>query len=174
MRTSCSIRETFAVFEDPRNLGRITPSWMNFKVVTPEPLDMRQGAKLEYTIRWLGVPLRWTTNIDEYRPPHAFVDRQARGPFEYWRHRHEFSEVDGGTLIRDEVEYELPFGMLGRLTHWLMIAAQLRAIFEFRFHALRRMFGLNAVQTVAPRIRPIETGAAGSAPRSRSKYVASK
>lgn len=51
---------------------------------------MRKGAEIEYTIRWLGVPIHWKTLIEEYDPPCLFIDRRETGPYTLWRHRHTF------------------------------------------------------------------------------------
>ncbi|MEO8028544.1 MAG: SRPBCC family protein, partial [Bryobacteraceae bacterium] len=103
-----SMDETFAVFEDPRNLARITPPWLNFRITTPEPIVMRQGANIDYRIQWLGLPISWRTLITAYQPPSFFVDQQVQGPYSLWRHRHTFRQSEGGTAVADRVEYELP------------------------------------------------------------------
>jgi ligand-binding SRPBCC domain-containing protein len=135
-----SIEETFAFFEDPRNLSRITPPWLNFVIRTPEPLIMRLGAEFDYTIRWLGLPMGWKTIITAYEPPHLFVDEQARGPYRYWKHTHTFEPTPGGTLVRDQVLYALPFGPLGRLAHWMVVGRQLEEIFSYRRRVLLEIF----------------------------------
>lgn len=129
-------QQAFAVFENPYNLLRITPSWLNLRVTNPEEVSMRRGAEIHYTIRWLGIPLSWTTVITEYAPPFLFVDEQTQGPYRLWRHRHSFEPADEGTVVSDRVEYALPFGLLGRLVHTLLVARQLRRIFEHRQRAL--------------------------------------
>jgi len=140
MRVPRSLEETFAIFENPHNLALITPPWLNFKVV-PGRLEMRQGLLIDYTIRWLGVPLKWRTCIDHYEPPHMFVDRQARGPYQLWHHIHRFHEDRGGTLVSDQVTYVLPLGPLGRLAHAVLVKHQLLTIFRYRQRALAAMLG---------------------------------
>jgi ligand-binding SRPBCC domain-containing protein len=131
-----SIREAFAVFEDPYNLARITPPWLRFRVTSRERVVMREGAEITYRIRWMGLPLRWRTVITGYEPPFSFVDEQAAGPYVLWRHRHTFTPSGNGTLVADRVEYVLPFGWLGRLFHRLIVRRQLERIFAFRRQAL--------------------------------------
>jgi ligand-binding SRPBCC domain-containing protein len=65
-------------------------------------------------------------------PPRTFVDAQIRGPFRSWRHTHEFEELDGGTVVRDIVRYELPFGVLGDLTVGKRIETDVALIFAYR------------------------------------------
>ena len=133
------IQEAFAVFEDPYNLAKITPSWLHFRITSKDRVEIRKGAEITYQIRWAGVPLSWKTVISEYEPPFYFVDEQVQGPYRMWRHRHSFRSVEGGTLMSDHVEYALPFGLLGRIFQ-PVVARQLRQIFDYREERLRAWF----------------------------------
>jgi ligand-binding SRPBCC domain-containing protein len=132
--------EVFAFFEDPRNLAKITPKGMGFQIAKIDPLPVTPGFRIQYTIRVMGVPIRWITVIPVYEPPHRFVDVQEKGPYRRWRHEHTFEERGGQTLVRDRVQYELPFGILGRAVHALVVSRQLRDIFDYRGRKIRRMF----------------------------------
>lgn len=133
--------EVFAFFDRPENLARITPRWLDFRILTPQPLTMREGAVIDYLIRLGPLPTRWRSIISVYDPPHRFVDEQLMGPYSFWHHTHEFAEIPGGTLIRDHVRYLLPFGFLGDVAHALMVERQLEGIFAHRRKAIDRMFG---------------------------------
>lgn len=135
-----SLQETFAFFEDPANLHQITPPWLALKLASPQ-VRMGKGAQIDYRIRWCGLPLRWRTLIVEYEPPFFFTDRQIKGPFRFWEHTHRFHPTEEGTLVEDEVLYELPFGCLGRLVHWLIVRRQLESIFRYRRERLRELLG---------------------------------
>ncbi len=135
-----SVQEAFSVFENPHNLAEITPPWLNFKITTKDRIAMRKGAEIDYTIRWMGVPIRWNTLITEYEAPFVFVDEQVRGPYKLWRHTHTFKPCEAGTIVADRVEYALPFGILGRIAHTVMVRNQLEAIFRFRQKRLAEMF----------------------------------
>lgn len=139
MITPVAVRDAFAVFEDPRNLAKITPAWLNFRITSPGPIVMKKDAVFDYTLRWMGIPLRWRTRITEYEPPFYFVDEQIRGPYVLWRHRHTFHPTEEGTLVSDDVDYILPFGGLGALVHRLVVAEQLKKIFRFRQEALNEI-----------------------------------
>jgi ligand-binding SRPBCC domain-containing protein len=147
-----SIDEVFSVFQDPYNLAKITPPSLRFRVTSKQKVVMRQGAEIEYTISWLGIPMTWKTVIAEYDPPVEFIDKQARGPYALWRHRHSFFPTADGVRVCDQVEYALPFGPLGRVAHRLIVAQQLRAIFRYRQAKLSLLFGGATVTTVQPRI----------------------
>ena len=82
--------EVFAFFAEARNLERITPPWLRFEVLTPEPIAMTAGTLIDYRLRLRGIPLRWVSRIEEWEHERAFADRQLRGPYRLWHHRHEF------------------------------------------------------------------------------------
>ncbi|MCB1182253.1 SRPBCC family protein [bacterium] len=131
----------FAYFDRPENLARLTPTWLDFRILTPSPVPMERGALIDYEISLGPLPMRWRTLITRYEPPHLFVDEQLAGPYSFWHHTHTFREVPGGTAIGDHVRYELPFGPLGRLAHALVVRRQLDTIFRFRTEAVAREFG---------------------------------
>lgn len=128
--------EVFEFYASARNLERITPGWLGFHVVTPGPIRMQPGTLIEYRLRLHGVPVRWLTRIETWEQNSAFVDRQVRGPYRLWNHLHEFEEREGGTLVRDRVDYALPFGPLGELAHLALVRRDLRRIFDFRREAV--------------------------------------
>lgn len=125
------LADTFDFFSRPENLARITPPWLAFRMVS-EDGSMREGLRIEYRIRPLGVPQRWVSEITAYDPPHRFVDEQRRGPYARWHHEHRFRAVDGRTEVTDTVTYALPFGVIGRLAHFLFVRRQLESIFAYR------------------------------------------
>ncbi|MDZ7637726.1 MAG: SRPBCC family protein [Bryobacterales bacterium] len=154
------LADVFAIYENPSNLGRITPPWLNFRIATKEKITMREGARIDYVIRWMGVPMRWRTVISTYDPPYSFVDEQERGPYSLWRHTHTFEETEEGVLVGDEVRYRLPLGAIGQVAHGSLVAAQLRAIFRYRQKAVAQMFGVPLIERVAPRILRVPAEAA--------------
>ena len=123
----------FDFFSRAENLGAITPPWLRFRFRTPLPVDMAEGAHIEYTLALGGIPLRWRTRITAWEPESRFVDVQESGPYALWEHHHLFEEKDGGVMMRDRVDYALPLGPLGRIAHFVAIRAMLSAIFDYRF-----------------------------------------
>jgi ligand-binding SRPBCC domain-containing protein len=91
-----------------------------------------EGAEYDYHIRWLGIKLQWKSRIFQYNPPYDFIDIQIRGPYSYWGHTHRFENANGKTIMTDIVKYGLPFRMMGRATHSLLVREQLEDIFCFR------------------------------------------
>ncbi len=127
----------FGFFSDPRNLERLTPPWLRFRIVTPEPLPVGEGSVYEYRLSLHGLPLRWRTLITAWSEGRRFEDLQIRGPYALWYHVHTFEDLpDGGTRMTDRVQYRLPFGPVGLLAlPW--VARDVARIFAWREQALQ-------------------------------------
>ena len=129
--------KVFPFFADACNLETITPPWLRFEVLTPPPLEVRAGLRIDHRLRVRGLPLRWQSEITVWQPPALFVDEQRRGPYRVWIHEHTFEERDGGTLARDMVRYAV-FG--GWLVNTLFVRRDVEKIFRFRQKKLRALF----------------------------------
>ena len=129
----------FPFFSDPRNLERITPPELRFRIVDPRVEVIREGAHIHYRLRLWGLVFGWVTVIRYWEPPHRFVDEQYSGPYRLWRHHHELIREGSGTVMRDHVDYALPLGPLGELGHPL-IRRQLVRIFEYRHRMMQEIF----------------------------------
>ena len=124
--------EVFEFFSNAANLERITPAELNFQITTPHPIEMREGALIEYRLKLNGFPMNWKTLISKWDPPHEFVDEQLSGPYKQWIHRHTFTEIDANTtLIEDEVRYRLPLEPFGDIAKFFVVW-QLDSIFDHR------------------------------------------
>lgn len=139
------IQEVFDFFADAYKLEDITPPWLHFHVLTPKPVPMFPGTKIDYKLRLHGLPVRWRSEISEWEPPRRFVDRQLAGPYRLWHHLHEFEEQDGGTLVKDTVDYKVPGGSF---VHWLMVRRDLETIFRYRHERMQHFLGTPAAVTV--------------------------
>jgi hypothetical protein len=136
----------FPFFGDARNLEAITPPLLRFRVLTPDPIEMRVGTLIQYRLRLHGLPISWLTSIQAWDPPHRFVDVQVRGPYALWHHTHTFApDGDGGTVMRDVVRYAIGFGPLGDLANRLFVARDVAAIFDFRRAEVARRLAARGV-----------------------------
>jgi len=138
---SADLDKVFDFFSKPENLAAMTPGWLDFQILTPSPVPMREGGIIDYQIGLGPVPARWRSMITTYQPGRLFIDEQLDGPYSFWHHTHRFEEKSSGTLLTDEVRYQMPYGVLGRITHFLVIKAQLRKIFAHRHKFIARKFG---------------------------------
>lgn len=131
------MEEVFAFFSDARNLQVLTPPWLNFHILTPEPIQLRAGTLLDYQLKLHGVRVRWQSEITIWEPPRRFVDQQRRGPYRLWIHEHLFEPRDSGTLVQDRVRYAVPGGWL---VNRFLVEPDLRRIFAFRHQRLLALF----------------------------------
>ncbi len=129
--------EVFAFFSRAENLEALTPHWLHFSILSPGPISMKAGTRIRYRLRLHGIPLHWESEITAWEPPHRFVDEQRRGPYRRWIHEHQFLEHEGGTKIRDTVQYSVAGGLLA---HRLFVAPDLDRIFEFRRQKVGEIF----------------------------------
>jgi ligand-binding SRPBCC domain-containing protein len=137
LRVPIPQNDVFVFFSDVHALKRITPPRMRVSILTPDPIEMQQGALIDFGFRVFGLPMRWRSKIAVWEPPVRFVDEQVSGPYRFWRHVHTFEEIGGGTLIRDIVDYRVP---LGAIVHNLFVKRDLRRVFEYRSQQLSRIF----------------------------------
>lgn len=130
--------ELFPFFADAGNLDVITPPWLRFAILTPRPIEMKVGTRIDYRLRVHGLPVRWQSEITAWQPPHRFVDEQRRGPYRAWSHEHTFTEQNGGTLVADHVRYAV---LGGALIERLFVRRDIATIFAYRQQKLAALFG---------------------------------
>jgi ligand-binding SRPBCC domain-containing protein len=145
----------FAFFANPANLPRLQPSWQRARIdeieMHPAPPSARannyatvaagRGTRVKLSFRPAPLaPIRvaWTARIEDFHWNERFCDRQIEGPFRYWRQCHRMQPWENsqtgepGTLLIDTIEYQLPFGPLGRLARRLAFERVLDGIFAHR------------------------------------------
>ncbi len=127
----------FDFFSDAFQLEQITPPWLHFHVTTAAPIDIQAGTLIDYKLKLHGFPIKWRTEISTWDPPFSFTDRQLKGPYYLWEHFHTFEEVEGGTLVSDQVHYR---AIGGAIVHSLFVKNDLMKIFEYRRQRMIELF----------------------------------
>ncbi|MBN2502155.1 MAG: SRPBCC family protein [Anaerolineales bacterium] len=139
---SASLDEVWAYFATPANLNEMTPPDMKFEIIQGGEASMYPGQLIEYRVQFMPVfKSRWLTEIAHVQAKRFFVDERRIGPYRFWYHEHHFAAVENGTLIRDQVTYVLPFGLLGEIVHRLWVRPRLKTIFDFRREKVKALFG---------------------------------
>ncbi len=141
LRVAAPLAHVFDFFADAHNLEALTPPWLRFEVLTPTPIEMRVGTQIDYRLRVRGLPIRWQSAITAWDPPFRFVDEQIRGPYQRWHHEHTFAPTDGGTVVRDVVDYRGPGWLIEPLVDRLFVRPDVERIFAYRRERLVAMYG---------------------------------
>lgn len=138
----CDMETAWQFFSSPMNLSKITPDDMRFTVLSDyNDEQIYEGMIIDYTVSPIfRIPLKWQTKISQVVMNRSFTDFQQKGPYKYWNHFHEFIPNADGVLMKDTVNYELPFGILGDIAHWAFVKKKLEVIFNFRYKVLEKQF----------------------------------
>lgn len=131
----------FPFFADPLNLEGLTPAFLHFHVRRRKTREVQAGTLLTYTLRLHGLPVLWRTRIEEWTPPHRFVDTQLFGPYAEWHHTHTFEDDGPGTRLTDVVQYRLHLAFLQRTALLSWVHRDVRRIFEYRQSVIAELFG---------------------------------
>ena len=136
-----SLNEGWNFFSNPNNLSKIMPQNMGFKVIDGATLPLYQGQIIEYKVTPLPLfKTSWVSEISHINKPYFFVDTQLEGPYKLWHHKHFLKEVDGGIEVTDIVHYQVPYGIIGKLLHPLIIKPKLNKIFKYREQHITQLF----------------------------------
>jgi ligand-binding SRPBCC domain-containing protein len=136
-----SLEEAWDFFSSPKNLNKITPGDVKFKILNEVPEKMYPGAMIIYDISpFLNIHFNWVTEITVVNEYEFFVDEQRKGPYRIWHHIHHFTKVDGGTLMTDKLYYSIGKSIFGWLAGKLFVHKKVIAIFEYRSKQLEKLF----------------------------------
>lgn len=138
-----SLEEAWNFFSQPKNLSKITPKEMGFNITSKNLAEeMYPGMIITYKVSPLfGLKLDWMTEITQVNKHKYFVDEQRVGPYKIWHHQHHFKSIKGGVEVTDIVDYVIPFGILGKIAHPIIVKPQLNKIFQFREERIVELFG---------------------------------
>lgn len=144
---NCILETAWDFFTSPMNLAKITPKDMGFTVFSNNgEAQIYEGMIIEYTVSpIMRIPLKWRTVISQVEQHKSFTDFQERGPYQYWNHFHEFIPNEAGVLMRDTVDYKLPFGFIGTIAHSLFVKRKLNQIFDYRYQTLETLINQKSV-----------------------------
>jgi len=132
-----SPEHVFAFHELPDAFERLIPPWQNVKLIQKADISV-VGSRAIIDLKVFGpFTERWVAEHTAYDPPHMFEDIQVSGPFKNWRHRHIVEPHTDGAILRDEIEYEPPFGRLGEMAVKYIIKSKLHKMFDFRHHVTK-------------------------------------
>jgi len=138
-----SLKEAWEFFSSPKNLVKITPSKLNFKILSGAETEIYPGQIIQYKVNPLPfLSSTWVTEITHMKKEEYFVDEQRYGPYEFWHHKHFLKPIDGGVEMKDVVDFKVPFGWFGKKLSHFFIERELQQIFTYRNNKLTELFGV--------------------------------
>ena len=137
-----SLSEAWEFLSNPKNLSILTPTEMNFTIISKDKKPMYAGQVIQYSVTPIaGIKATWISEITHLEEGKYFVDLQLYGPYAFWHHKHFIHEIDGGVEMEDIIDYKVPFGIFGRIFHPLLVKPKLEKIFSYRQKKLVEIFG---------------------------------
>ncbi len=101
---------------------------------------LAEGEQVTWSARHFGLRFRMTSLVFDVERPRRFRDRQVRGPFGSFLHIHEFEPLDGGTLMRDTIDFRSPLGPIGRMVDVSVMRRHLIGVITERNDAISEHF----------------------------------
>jgi ligand-binding SRPBCC domain-containing protein len=138
-RIAASPEAVFQFHERPDALPLLIPPWEKVTVEVP-PVSLAKGTQVVLVNRMGPLKLRWVAEHTAYDPPRMFMDVQKSGPFHKWEHKHlVLPDGASGAILRDEVTYELPLGILGRIFGGWFARSKIEKMFDYRHSVTKRV-----------------------------------
>lgn len=73
------------------------------------------GETVTWRAKHLGFYQTHTSKITEMEKPNKFTDVMLKGRFKSFKHQHIFKQEGKNTIMTDILEFESPFGIIGKL-----------------------------------------------------------
>lgn len=160
-RLPYSPAEVFRWHQGPGALERLTPPWMDVRILEREG-GIKDGGRVVLGIRQGPAEIKWEARHTECQEGRMFRDEQVSGPFGSWIHTHSFLDgEEGGSVMEDEIQWSPPFGAAGKLLPKALVEKELERFFHFRHARLRHDLDLHARYGGKGSMRVAISGASG-------------
>ena len=136
-----TLDQAWQFFTDPYNLLKITPEWLDFRIVSGSGSRLYPGMIISFRVTPVfRLNYLWVTEITQVNAPHFFVDEMRFGPYRFWHHQHRFTANADGVAVEDIIHYAIKGGPVGQFLNRVMVRPQLNEIFAFRSRTLETLF----------------------------------
>ena len=133
----CTQEELFNFHLDSNNITKITPTNIKVELLSTDTKTY-EGKVVSIKTTKLFIPTYWDVEIKKLEFPNILVDLAVKSPFKYWKHQHIFTKKDNICELKDIIEYELPFGLLGKLVN-PFIKNDIIKMFEYRHNQTKKI-----------------------------------
>ena len=111
---------------------------------------LERGDLVAFEGRHFGIRQRFVARITELDRPIRFVDEMVHGAFKRLRHIHEFERTGNTTLMRDIIEWQAPFGLIGMLADKLFVRRHMAWFVSTKQRALKQIAECRGQSTKEP------------------------
>lgn len=134
-----SRKDVFAFFNNPVNLTKVSPKDLRLELLESSSPSLSKGSVFKFKMNQKGATVKLKSKVFGWKEDDFFCDAQVEGPFKAWHHTHRFEDLNGGTLVVDEVRYKPPFGVLGDAAQALVVKRDLQKMFQHRATAVKKI-----------------------------------
>ena len=120
------------------NLAAISPPWPPFRVVS-EPKRAEPGDVQVFRLGAGPFATTWEARITRVVPGRLLEDVQDSGPFQSWRHQHQFLPEGDGAILADVVAFRLLPTVFGEFLEYLFVRPAILGMFAFRHWRTKRL-----------------------------------
>jgi ligand-binding SRPBCC domain-containing protein len=115
------------------NLHKISTAATHEKVVDGVMTGLiNEGETVTWQAKHLFKQRRFTSRITHMLHPTAFSDEMIAGDFSRFVHEHHFKATDNGTIMIDLLQFETPYGWLGKLFNRFYLTNYLEQLLQNR------------------------------------------
>ena len=127
-----SRKEVFNLLTDPHQMPPLLKDKIDVEVMT-EAVELKEGSEYSFIFTRFKISQKVRWEVKELVKGHRITYRQIEGIFPKWEHTLSVEDKGSGkTEVVDQVEYQLPFGVLGLLVNDLILRKDLKSLFRFR------------------------------------------
>ena len=129
-----------SVFDLSRNIDFHQKSTVH---TNEEAIDGKTSGLIEKNelVTWrakhFGIYQKFTSQITAFQSPLYFVDEMTKGAFKDFRHEHHFKSTALGTQMIDVLNFNSPFGLLGKIIDALVLKKYLKNLLISRNNMLK-------------------------------------
>jgi ligand-binding SRPBCC domain-containing protein len=77
------------------------------------------------------------SKITAMKKPFSFTDEMVTGDFKSMKHEHHFKQIENGTLMIDILNFESPYGSLGKISNKIFLTNYLKKLLEQRNEVIK-------------------------------------
>jgi ligand-binding SRPBCC domain-containing protein len=124
------LEKLWEFYTDIKHLEVVSPPSLGIRILKSTHQQLESGSQVWLSGK-LAIRSKWHSKITSLKP-YEYIDEMISGRFKVWKHLHKFQDVGNGTTkVIDEIEFELPWGAIGRLLEGYVIR-QLERVFAHR------------------------------------------